>query len=187
MLVGNVVDKLLDKNGLTNSRTSEKAYLTALKVRSDKVYYLDTCFKHLACSLLLLIGGRLTVDSPPFLCLRGRLIINRLAKQVKYSAKCSSAHRNSDARAGIYCLCTSCKPVGRCHSDTSYNVIAYMLRYLNNKLCAVIVDLDSVQKLRKTVLFKSDINYRADYLNYLSHVFFTHWFHTLLSNLLISK
>ena len=55
MLICNIVDKLLDKDCLTNACASEKADLTALEVRTDKVDYLDTCFEYLVSGSLLFV------------------------------------------------------------------------------------------------------------------------------------
>lgn len=47
VLFSDVVDKLHNKYGLTDTCTAEQTYLTALEVRCDKVYDLDTRFKYL--------------------------------------------------------------------------------------------------------------------------------------------
>ena len=47
MLLSYVVDKLHNKYGFTYACAAEKTDFTALKIGSDKVNYLDTCFKHL--------------------------------------------------------------------------------------------------------------------------------------------
>ena len=47
VLIRDVADKLHDEHRLADAGSAEQTYLTALEVRCDKVYDLDTRFKYL--------------------------------------------------------------------------------------------------------------------------------------------
>ena len=64
MLCGYIPDKLLNEDCLTNSGSTEETDLTTLRIRSQKVDYLDTCLEHLDNRTLLLERRRLSVNYP---------------------------------------------------------------------------------------------------------------------------
>ena len=115
---------------------------------------------------------------PALLSFRGRQIVNRLAQKIEHSRKSFLAHRNRNSLAGINSVDTSHKSVCRAHGDTSYYIVAYMLSHLNNELFALVVYLNGIEQVRQAVLFKADINYRTNYLDYLAYVFAFHLFTT---------
>lgn len=45
-----------------------------------------------------------------------------------------------------------------------------MLSHLNNELFALVVYLNGIEQVRQAVLFKTDIDYRTNYLDYLAYV-----------------
>jgi hypothetical protein len=53
-----------------------------------------------------------------------------------------------------------------------------MLSHLNNELFALVVYLNGIEQIRQAVLFKTDIDYRTNYLDYLAYVFAFHLFTT---------
>ena len=61
---GDVVDQLLDQNGLADTCAAEQADLAALGVGADQVDDLDAGFQDLGSGLLLLVGGSGAVDGP---------------------------------------------------------------------------------------------------------------------------
>ena len=105
---------------------------------------------------------------PALLSFRGRQIVNRLAQKIEHSRKSFLAHRNRNSLACINSVDTSHKSVCRAHGDTSYYIVAYMLSHLNNELFALVVYLNGIEQVRQAVLFKADINYRTNYLDYLN-------------------
>ena len=64
VLGGDVIDQLLDQNGLADTGAAEQADLTALGVGADQVHDLDAGLKDLGGGLLLLVAGSGTVDGP---------------------------------------------------------------------------------------------------------------------------
>ena len=73
------------------------------------------------------------MDRHSFFCLRLWFIVNSFAQNVENSAQCFLAYRHCDSTACIHSFCATNKTICRCHSDTSYHVIAKMLSYFNNQ------------------------------------------------------
>ena len=174
MLLGDVVDKLHDEDGLTNAGTAEQTYLTALEVRRDKVNDLDTSLKDLVRSLLLLEFRSGTVDLPLFLGLGLRLIINRLAEQVEDTAKGLLSDRDLDRRAGIHSLHASYETVGGTHRNAAHDIVADMLSDLNDQLMTVVVDLDGIKQIGQVVGVELDIKNRTDDCHDRAYVLICH-------------
>ena len=172
MLLGNVIDKLHNEDGLTNTRTAKKTDLTALCVGRNQVNDLDTRFQDLRRSLLLGIRGRISVNTPFFLCLGLRTVINSLTQKIKDSAECLFADRHRNACSRIHSLHASGHTVRGGHGDTADNVIAHLACNLANHLRALMLDLDGIEKVGQMTVFKFDIQNRSDDLNYLTDVFF---------------
>ena len=114
------------------------------------------------------------MDRPTFCCLRSRLIIYRISEKIKYSSQACISYRNCDRAAGIYCLRAPDKTVGRIHGNTSYDIVANLLRYLGCQLCAVLFYFYGIEKSREFIVRKADIQNRTDDLYYFANVFFTH-------------
>ncbi len=72
VLCGDVIDQLLDQNGLADTGTAEQADLAALGVGADQVNDLDAGLQDLGGGLLLLIAGSRAVDGPVGLGAPGR-------------------------------------------------------------------------------------------------------------------
>ena len=64
VLGGNVIDQLLDQDGLADTGAAEQADLAALGVGADEVNDLDAGLQNLGGGLLLLIAGSGAVDGP---------------------------------------------------------------------------------------------------------------------------
>ena len=57
-----------------------------------------------------------------------------------------------------------------------------MLGNFADKLNAVIVNFNCIQKIREVILFKSDVDNRTDDLDYLTDIFLWHQIITSLNN-----
>src|SRR4029077_9581158 len=72
VLLGDVVDQLLNQNGLPDSRAAEQAGLPALGVRLQQVDDLDARLEHLDLRRLILERRGRAVDRIRLLCVNGR-------------------------------------------------------------------------------------------------------------------
>ena len=176
------MDQLHDQNRLTYTCTSEQTDLTALCIRTDQVYDLDTGLEDLRCRSLLLVGRCLTMNRPTLLCLRSRHIIYRITQKVKYSSQTLLADRNRDRISRIHSIRSANQTVGRVHSDATHHIVADLLGYFGHNAVTVHLNLNRVQQCRQFTLCKPDIQYRAGYLHYLANMFLTHIRISLLSS-----
>ena len=86
MLLGDIVDKLLDEYGLAHSSASEKADFSSFEVRFQQVYDLDAGKEHLLRGLEILELGRFPVDGEfPFARKRSQAV-DCIARNIHHSA-----------------------------------------------------------------------------------------------------
>ncbi len=170
MLLCDVVDKLHDEHGLADARAAEQAYLTALEVRRNEVYDLNTGFKDFVGSLLLFERGGGTMNFPLFLGFGLGLVVYRVAEKVEYTSEGSLSDGYLDRSACVNCLHASDKTVRAAHRDAAHDIVADMLRDLYDQLGAIVVDLNGVQQVRQAVGRKSYIKHRSDDLHDRAYV-----------------
>ena len=132
-----VTDQLLNQHGLSNARTAEQSDLSALLIRTQKVYHLDTCFQQLLlCGLLHKFRCR-SVYGFIAHSLGSGLVVNRLAQHVKNTSQSVFPNRYADGRSLGNRFHASYKSVRGAHGNTSHRIVAQMLRNLHRKLTAV--------------------------------------------------
>ena len=107
VLLGEVVDQLLDDDGLAHAGAAEQADLAAAQVGLDEVDDLDAGLEHLELGGLLLEGGRGAVDRVALLGLDRAQLVHRLADHVQHAAERGRAHRHRDGAAR--CRSPSCR------------------------------------------------------------------------------
>ena len=140
----------------------------------DKVNYLDTRFKYLVGSLLLLKDWRRAVNLPLLLGFGLGLVINGITQQIEDSSESFLADRYFYRSACINGIHTSDKTIGAAHGDTAHDIVTDMLRYLDNELLAVVVNLNSIEQVGQIFGSKSYIQNRADYLHYCADILICH-------------
>ncbi len=173
MLLGNVIDQFHDQHCFTNTCTAKQADLTALGIGSNQVNHLDTGFQNLGGSFLFFIGRSGTVNGPAFFRLRIGLIVNGLAQQIENAAKALVAHRNSDGTAGIHCIQAAHHTIRCVHGNAAGHIVAHVLRHFGHDLFITIHNFNGSEQFGKMAVFKTDIQHRANNLNYLADIFFT--------------
>ena len=145
MLGGDVVDQLLNEDGLAHAGAAEQADLAALCIRADQVNDLDAGLKDLGAGLLLLIRRRFAVDGPAGVDVLGHgPVVDRVAEEVEDAAEAALADGNGDGLAGVHGLCAALEAVGGAHGDAAHHVVADLLRDLRHELFAVQLQLDGV-------------------------------------------
>ena len=100
VLGGDVVDQLLDQDGLADTGTAEQADLAALGVGSQQVDDLDAGLQDLGCRFLLSKAGSLAVDGPMGQLVHRALAVDGAAQRVEHAAQRAFAHRGVQAMAG---------------------------------------------------------------------------------------
>ena len=174
MLGGNVIDQLLDQDGLADTGTAKQTDFTALCVGADQVNDLDAGLQDLCGGLLLLIAGGRAVDGPVGLRGGGRLIVHRLTQQVEHASQALVTHRHPDGLAGVHGICAAHQAIGAAHGNAAGHIVAGELSDLHHQLPAVVVDLNGVEQVRQLAILELDVQHRADDLDHLADVFFGH-------------
>ena len=174
MLGGDVIDQLLDQDGLADTGAAEQADLTALGVGADQVNHLDAGLKDLGGGLLLLVAGSGTVDGPVGIRGGGGLVIHRLAQQVEHAPQTLVAYGHLDGLAGVHGICAAHQTIGAAHGNAARHIVAGQLSNLHHQLLAVVVDLNGVEQLRQLAILELDVQHRANDLDHLADMFFGH-------------
>ena len=128
----NVVDQLLDDDGLADARAAEQADLAALQERLDQVDDLDAGLEHLLAGRLLVERRSLAMDRHVHLRVHRAELVHGLAKHVQHAAQRRAAHGNHDARAGIDRLHAAHHALGRDHRDAAHAALAQVLLHLDD-------------------------------------------------------
>ena len=128
MLLGEVVDQLLDQHGLAHARAAEQADLAALRVGREQVDHLDARLEHLGRRSEVLDARRLLVDRAS-LDVIGKVLteVDQLTEQVEDAPERHLADGNGDRGAGVDHLGTAGQAVGGVHRDRAHAVVAEVL------------------------------------------------------------
>src|SRR5262249_48732751 len=129
VLQGDVVDELLDQDGLADTGAAKEAYLAAADVRSDQVDYLEARLEDLDRRRELAERGRVAMDRPP-LALARLAAVDGIADHVPDPAERLVAHRHGDRLLGIDDLGPAREAVGRVHRNRAHAVVAEVLLHL---------------------------------------------------------
>ena len=140
-----VMDQLHDQYGFTYSRTTEKSDFSSLCVRTNQVYYLDTCLQDLCSRGLLLERRSRTVNRPSFFSLRSRFFIHRISQNVEDSSQAGLSNRYCNGVSCINSFHSSNQAIGGTHCDTTYHIISQLLCNLRNQLGISKLDGNCVQ------------------------------------------
>ena len=136
VLLGEVVDELLDDHRLADAGAAEQADLAALGVGREQVDDLDAGLEHLGRRGEVLDGRRGAVDRPALLDLDLVALVDRLAEQVEDAPERDVADRHGDRAAGVDHLGAAGDAVGGVHGDRAHAVVAEVLLDLADEVRA---------------------------------------------------
>src|SRR6266540_816855 len=164
----NVVDQLLDEDGLADPGAAEQADLAAPDEGGDQVDDLHSGLEHLDVRLELVEVRRVTMDRP---ALAGRrlLVVDRLADDDPKATECLVAHGNRDRIARVDDIHSARKAVGGIHRHSADTIVSEMLLDLGDQvdlrqpLCEDGVDDDAL-----------DLDYLADVVGAVLFLLFGH-------------
>ena len=108
--------------------------------------------------------------APTLLTLGLGTVVDRLAEKVEYTSESAISYGHRDAFTRVARLHSSGHTVGTRHSDAPDDVVSYLAGNLADELRAVVLNLDSVEKVGKMPALELDIKNRTDYLYYFSDV-----------------
>ncbi len=141
MLLGEVVDQLLDQDGLADAGTAEEADLAALRVGREQVDDLDAGLEHLGRRREVLDRRSGTVDRPALLVADRAGEVDRVAEHVEDAAERRAPDGDRDRAAGVEHLGAAGEAVGRVHRHRADAVVAEVLLHLADEQ-AVLAAID---------------------------------------------
>ena len=134
VLLGDVVDQLLDQDGLADAGAAEEADLAALHVGSDQVDDLEAGLEDLDRRREVAERRRVAVDRPALDVLaRRRLVVHRLADHVPDPPERGVADRHRDRRAGVDDVDAAREAVRRVHRHRADAIVAEVLLHLRDQ------------------------------------------------------
>lgn len=111
---GDVVDELLDEDGLADTGTTEQANLSATGVRSQEIDDLDTSDKNLGGGGLVGELRRLGVDGQKLVGLDGATLVDGVTSDVDDTTEGARTDGNGDGCAGVGSLGATDETLGTC-------------------------------------------------------------------------
>jgi hypothetical protein len=128
VLLGEVVDELLDQHRLADAGSAEQPDLAALRVGGEQVDDLDARLEHLGGRRQVLGARSLLMDAAA-LDVRGHRVaqVDRLAEQVEDAPERHLTDGDGDRGARVEHLQTSCQTVRRVHRHRPHAVVAEVL------------------------------------------------------------
>ena len=170
-----VVDQLLDDDGLADAGAAEQSDLAAEQVRLEQVDDLDAGLEHLQLGRLLFQRRRAAMDRPAlFRVDRPVRIIDRLAEHVHHAAERGGPDGHRDRLAQVDRLHAALHAVGRLHRDRPHARLAEVLLDLADDVdlrlarFAFGLDLNGVVDVRQVAVGELDVDDRTDDLNDLA-------------------
>ena len=136
VLLGDVVDQLLDQHRLAEAGAAEQADLAAAHERRDQVDDLDPGLEDLRLRGELAELRRVAVDRPALCVGRPVLLVDGLAEHVPEPPERHVAHRHADRRAGVDDVDAARQAVGRVHCHCAHAVVAEVLLHLCDQIGA---------------------------------------------------
>ena len=176
VLLGDVVDQLLDQHGLTHTGSTEKTDLSALQIRLQKVDDLDAGVKHLLRGLQVLEFRRLPMNRQGVVLAQVSQSVDRVPDNIHHTAPDLSAGRHRDRSVRVDRLHPSPQTVGGVHRHASDRVLADVLLHLDDQglpaLASVhiqrIMDAGKLRLIRLHI--EMDIHHRPDDLRNVPYV-----------------
>ena len=166
VLGGDVVDQLLDQDGLADAGAAEQADLAALRVGSEQVDDLDARLEDLLGRGQVLGARCGAMDRPAVLALDRIALVDRLAEQVEDAPEGVLADRDRDRGARVDDDVAAAQAVGGVHRDRAHAVVAEVLLDLEGEVdrgaAVALRDLDLERRVDLRQLFEHDVDDDAD-------------------------
>ena len=172
MTFGDIVYKLHNEHGLSNTCTTEETDLTAFAVRFEKVDDLYTGSEDLSSDGEVFEFGCGLVDRAQVVAVQFGQLVDSLSDNVKKATLDLLSGGNGYGTIEVFHLETAAKAVGTFHCHTADGILTDMLLHFENQLGAVgTVDFESRVNRRNDVVvaFEDDVDHRANHLGNLAY------------------
>ena len=167
VLGGDVVDELLDDDGLADAGAAEEADLAALQEGLDQVDDLDAGLEHLLRGGLFIERRRVAMDRPVLGGVDRTKFVDGLSEDVEHAAQRRTADGHRNRRPGVDGLHAADHAFGRDHRDGADAAFAEVLLHFDDNVErrgdgeAVTDDAQRLVDRRHRLFFKLDVNGRA--------------------------
>ena len=128
--LGDVVDQLLDEDGLADTSTTEQTDLTTTGVGGEEIDDLDTSDQNLSGGGLLGELGRVGVDGEELVGLDGSTLVDGVTSDVHDTSQGSRADGDGDGSAGVGSLGATDETLGTCPSISNKATYGRAARHL---------------------------------------------------------
>ena len=133
MLLGDVVDELKNRDGLSDAGAAEQSDLAAFHVRSEQVDDLDARLKNLGLGDELGQLRGFAVNRKHRGGLDRRQVILGFAEHVHQAAEAGLADGHGDRRPGVLDGGATGQTFGRGHRDRAHDVVAEVARHFDGQ------------------------------------------------------
>ena len=163
----NIVNKLHNDDGFTNTGTTEETYFTTFCIRCKQIDNFNTRFKNFRFCTLVFKSRRISVNRPVCFCIDISGFIDRITDNVEDSSQNFFTNRYFDRRTECFYLLPSYKTFTHVHCDSSDTIITDYGSNFENQFLLLsfnfIVDFDRFVDLRN-ISFEINIDNRSNYL-----------------------
>ena len=163
----NIVDKLHNKHGFTNTGTTKQTNLTTLGEWFDKVDYLDTCVQNLLRDRKIGKRRRWLVNSATIATLHFLEVVDWLANHIQQSSFHLFASGNRNGLSKVFHLSATLQTVGTVHCNAAHGVFTNVLLHLQDDFSSVValyrqsgIDFGH----HRTFTIESNVHHWANYL-----------------------
>jgi hypothetical protein len=130
---GNIIDKLHDQHGLTDTCTTEQTDLTTLAVRFKEVNHLNTGIQNLCADRKIIERRCRLMDRTEIIAVKSRETVNCITDNVKKTTLHLRTGGNSDRTFKIIHSDTSLQAISTFHSHTTHRILSDMLLNLEDQ------------------------------------------------------
>src|SRR4030095_6262574 len=169
------VDQLLNHNSLANACAAKCTDFAAFCEWANKIDDLDPSFQNLCRCVLLCERWRRPMDWVTLGVVHRASVIDRVASDVKQTAKHRLAYWHGDRTASIGYAHPALQPFRRRHCNRANPAFAKMLLHLERQLgwiaICFVLDFEGVVDFRQRLFVrKFHVHYGTDYLNYVASI-----------------
>lgn len=127
MGLGDVVDKLLNQDGLADTGTAEETNLATTRVRGEQVDDLDTGLEDLGRGRLVNVRGRVGVNREVLDGLDRATLVDRLADNVDDATEAARSDGDLDGRTRVDDVLATDETLGTCLGDRRVSFVSIVI------------------------------------------------------------
>jgi sugar (pentulose or hexulose) kinase len=156
--LSDVVDQLLNEDGLADTSTTEETNLSTTSVRSEQIDDLDTSDQNLGRGGLVSERRGISVDRQELVGLDRSSLVNGVTSDVQDTTESGRADRDGNGSTSVGSLGTTNKTLSTVHGNATNDILTQVLSDLEDQLLVVVGGLKSVQDRRQLGSVELDVD-----------------------------